>query len=136
VLLERDQRRPDRDGRTKFFVPSMGSMIHRVSVFPELPNSSPRNPCSGNVRRGSRRWSARPPGRPASPASRPASDDLEAAVMSTSRRRAGRPGGIDGGCQRGVAHRAGSSPGRARRARPAPARTPRARRPRPAYRRR
>src|SRR5207253_325964 len=36
--------------RTKFFVPSMGSMIQRTSFVPRPPNSSPRTPQSGKAR--------------------------------------------------------------------------------------
>ena len=36
--------------RTKFLVPSMGSMIQRRDVGPSCPNSSPRKPQSGKAR--------------------------------------------------------------------------------------
>ena len=36
--------------RTKFLVPSMGSMIHRREVEPSSPNSSPRKPQPGVAR--------------------------------------------------------------------------------------
>src|SRR6266508_640434 len=50
VLLEAISTAQKGMWRTKFFVPSMGSMIHRFLVEPSWPNSSPRKPHSGVAR--------------------------------------------------------------------------------------